>query len=222
MSITTSSSCTAFDVAPLLSYLRALPGFQDLKTEFRPEATPGELEQWQDGNEPFVLPADLKGFLQITDGMSLRWKAESLQTEITVGAVDLNCLNRIERMEDVDSLLQRSAAHRGRRPGRTGRHCTRRTRPSARQRRRLHPRAAPGMSVINVHKDELLRDCDVPVAVTPLGGGKGTWATERRGSAVPSPWAVPPVDPPPGGHPYVIIFHGTGGRGSSFRLTASM
>ena len=28
-------------------------------------------------------------------------------------------------------------------------------------------RAAPGMSVINVHKDELLRDCDVPVAVTP-------------------------------------------------------
>jgi hypothetical protein len=100
----------------LFSYLRALPGFQDLKTEFRPEATPGELEQWQDGNEPFVLPADLKGFLQITDGMSLRWKAESLQTEITVGAVDLNCLNRIERMEDVDSLLQRSAAASGAHP----------------------------------------------------------------------------------------------------------
>ena len=41
-------------------------------------------------------------------------------------------------------------------------------------------RAAPGMSVINVHKDELLRDCDVPVAVTPHNTAPDF---ERRGMA---------------------------------------
>ena len=97
----------------LFTYLRALPGFLDLKTEFRPEATPGEIEQWQDSNEPFQLPKDLAGFLQITDGLAVRWKAESLQTEITVGAFDLNCLNRIERMEDVDSLSPRDSSAPG-------------------------------------------------------------------------------------------------------------
>ena len=60
--------------------------------------------------EPFQLPKDLAGFLQITDGLAVRWKAESLQTEITVGAFDLNCLNRIERMEDVDSLSPRDSS----------------------------------------------------------------------------------------------------------------
>ena len=90
----------------LFSYLRGLPGFQDLKIDTRPEVTPDEAEQWHTANAPFVLPQDLMAFLQISDGLSVRWKAESLQTEIIVGSFDLNCLNRIEHIDEVETLAQ--------------------------------------------------------------------------------------------------------------------
>ena len=57
-------------------------------------------------------------------------------------------------------------------------------------------RAAPGMSVINVHKDELLRDCDVPVAVTPHNTapdfekrGMARWREKVAAATLPLPLA---------------------------------
>jgi hypothetical protein len=84
----------------LLSYIEALPGFRDLEKNIRPGTTVASVNAWCDKNDPFMLPDDLLGLLEFSDGLFVRWRALSLETEIVVGSFSINKLVDIVRMDD--------------------------------------------------------------------------------------------------------------------------
>ena len=54
--------------------------------------TDQELQAWESANFPYLLPADLKSFLLISDGLVLRWKIRHQGREHPLGSLHLNRL----------------------------------------------------------------------------------------------------------------------------------
>jgi hypothetical protein len=57
----------------VVDFLRNHPGVSDLRFDRRDPATASALHAWDIAHAPHKLPEDLKAFLLLSDGFSLRW-----------------------------------------------------------------------------------------------------------------------------------------------------
>ena len=85
----------------LRSYVENLPGFRSFELEPRQGAKPEDFIAWNTTNAPFELPDDLAGFLEAADGLSLRWRALSLNAEVVVvGSLAISGITELARLGD--------------------------------------------------------------------------------------------------------------------------
>jgi len=76
----------------VLSYIHTLRGVTDVVVAPRDPASQVQMDEWNRKHRPCSLPEDLAAFYNVTDGLSLTWKAQSLESNITVGVLGIRAL----------------------------------------------------------------------------------------------------------------------------------
>eukprot|EP00742_Colponemidia_sp_Colp-10_P006838 GILJ01007327.1.p1 GENE.GILJ01007327.1~~GILJ01007327.1.p1 ORF type:complete len:351 (+),score=31.24 GILJ01007327.1:41-1054(+) len=91
----------------VISFLENHAGIQDVHFEERKGVLPDEIVRWEKQHHPFVLPDDFKAFLQISDGLMLRWKINLLaqQPPIPLGTMHLNQLQQVKQIS-IEEFVQ--------------------------------------------------------------------------------------------------------------------
>eukprot|EP00937_MAST-01D_sp_MAST-1D-sp2_P002637 g2637.t1 len=91
----------AFDEISLsvISFLESQSSVNSIDFEERPGVLAGELDAWERTNAPCQLPADMKAFYALSNGLLLRWKYRLGDMDVPVGCMRLNALHEIVAVE---------------------------------------------------------------------------------------------------------------------------
>jgi tubulin polyglutamylase complex subunit 2 len=88
----------------VFTFIESLPGFCSIHKDIQPGCSSSSLESWHRNKSPITLPRDLVGFLQFNDGLSVRWKALNVHSEITVGSFNFNSLKDMIFLDDAPPI----------------------------------------------------------------------------------------------------------------------
>ena len=84
--------------AAVAGYLRDHPGVSNLRFDLAPPRPIARILEWEKANAPHRLPEDLKAFLLLSDGFSLRWGAIVGGETRELGNMTLNGVDRLTRV----------------------------------------------------------------------------------------------------------------------------
>eukprot|EP00741_Cyanophora_paradoxa_P022187 tig00021435_g21417.t1 len=79
----------------VISYLEKHPGVKGVEFVERPGAAARDIAKWEQANAPAVLPDDYKSFLQISDGLLLRWSVDFGGETVPLGCMHLNPIDKV-------------------------------------------------------------------------------------------------------------------------------
>lgn len=82
----------------VISYLEAHPVVQDVELRDRGGVSQPQLLAWEAENGHFQLPEDLKSFLTISNGVTVRWNVRINGNVQEFGCMHLNQLSQIKRL----------------------------------------------------------------------------------------------------------------------------
>ena len=103
--------------AAVVEYLRDHPGVSNLRFDLAPPAPIARILDWEKANAPHRLPEDLKAFLLLSDGFSLRWDAVVGDETRELGNMTFNGVDRLTRVSlDASPLDDRGEAGARRAP----------------------------------------------------------------------------------------------------------
>lgn len=106
---------TMFGLRSLVAHLESIESVRDVQLAARPGASIGEMLSWERANYPAQLPAELKAFLALCDGLSLTWSVEHMGDELRIGCLHINELKRIARadVEQAEIGIESAQSHSG-------------------------------------------------------------------------------------------------------------
>mmetsp|Transcript_13103 Transcript_13103/g.19117 ORF Transcript_13103/g.19117 Transcript_13103/m.19117 type:complete len:284 (+) Transcript_13103:1913-2764(+) len=79
----------------VINFLENHPGVTEVEFTERQGIVENLIETWEQENSPYLLPNDIKAFLQITDGLLLKWKIKIKDKIQPLGYMHVNKLKEI-------------------------------------------------------------------------------------------------------------------------------
>ena len=84
-----------------ISYLELHPGVADIVMRGPIPATSAQIDGWEAKHQPYRLPADFKAFLEISNGLYVKWSARLRGRGIPFASMHLNGLSELEEVAEV-------------------------------------------------------------------------------------------------------------------------
>eukprot|EP00002_Diphylleia_rotans_P041228 TRINITY_DN9980_c0_g1_i3.p1 TRINITY_DN9980_c0_g1~~TRINITY_DN9980_c0_g1_i3.p1 ORF type:complete len:215 (+),score=44.70 TRINITY_DN9980_c0_g1_i3:44-688(+) len=102
----------------VVQFLENHDGVNHLQFHERDGVSKDAMRRWETTNQPLTLPNDYKGFLHISNGVSLRWNFQLGDRDVPLGCIHLNELESVKKVdmhlsdpiEELDSRLQDAVA----------------------------------------------------------------------------------------------------------------
>mmetsp|Transcript_67510 Transcript_67510/g.197502 ORF Transcript_67510/g.197502 Transcript_67510/m.197502 type:complete len:293 (-) Transcript_67510:55-933(-) len=82
----------------VLKFLEAHPRVAGVKFSDRPGVAQGQLQAWDDQNQPYSLPEDYKAFLSVSNGATVRWSLRFAGEAQPFGVLHVNQLEQVKRL----------------------------------------------------------------------------------------------------------------------------
>ncbi|KAG8471028.1 hypothetical protein KFE25_009449 [Diacronema lutheri] len=95
--------------AAVVTHLESLEGVRNVQLAPCVGARQGALHAWERHNYPAQLPAELRAFYELSDGLSLTWSVEHMGDELPLGCMHVNDLKRLVRA-DIDPAELRTSS----------------------------------------------------------------------------------------------------------------
>ena len=96
--------------ANVCRFLESHSFLQDVSLDERAAAEAADLAAWEAAHHPLVLPADLKAFYMVSDGLLLRWDVACGEEAMPLGSMQLNSIAQLQPLP-ASSLLNEAGAN---------------------------------------------------------------------------------------------------------------